>query len=211
VLNVSSRVVVIDYGMGNIWSVTSAIKFLGEDCLVTNDPHIIQKADKLILPGVGSFRRAMHTLEDKKLIDPLLEAVKVRKRNILGICLGFQMMATSGTEDGFSYGLGLIAGSVERFTQDELKGLKSPHIGFNQVVIPDGSGFFAGFMDQVADFYFVHSYRLLPHTLNGQIALCKHGINFVAAYRNENIFGTQFHPEKSQTQGLRLLRNFLAS
>ncbi len=207
-LRVSSKIVVVDYGMGNLWSVTSALRFLGANCITSGEPDGVQTADVLILPGVGSFRKAMHTLTDRRLIDPLREAVEIRQRKILGICLGFQLMADSGTEEGYTSGLGLIAGAVERFSPDEVQGRKIPHIGFNRVTIPGDTPAFSGFSDE-ACFYFVHSYRLLSGKLTGQIALCNHGINFVAAYQQDNIFGTQFHPEKSQTNGLRFLSNFL--
>ncbi|MAD58094.1 MAG: imidazole glycerol phosphate synthase subunit HisH [Porticoccus sp.] len=203
------KIIIVDYGMGNLWSVVNALKYLEADCVVSNRPDLIKNADTIILPGVGSFKNAIAALRQKSLIDPLREAVEVKKRKILGICLGFQLMTESSSEDGYTAGLNFINGNVKRFESDEMRGEKVPHIGFNRVNMPNNEGIFLNF-GKKADFYFVHSYRLIPHQLSGQIATCNHGIKFVAAYQNENIFGTQFHPEKSQTNGLILLRNFLA-
>lgn len=203
-----NRLVVVDYGAGNLWSVASAFEYLGASCTVSRDPLEIERADQLILPGVGSYKSAMTRLRDRNLDEPLKEAVLGRQRKILGICLGFQMLTKSSSEDGYTEGLGLIDGSVDRFTSDELHGGKIPHVGFNQIEIPPSSSFSAG-LERKPYFYFVHSYRLLSNGIRGQIALCNYGIDFVAAIERENIFGAQFHPEKSQTNGLIFLNNFL--
>ena len=202
------KVVVVDFGMGNLRSVISALDFLGADPCISSDPAEITKADAILLPGVGSFRLAMQALTEKNLDEAIKEAVQVRQRKILGICLGFQMLAKSGAEDGMTAGLGFIPTTVERFSVQELEGRKLPHIGFNQVRLPNSSSLFDGFK-ATDDFYFVHSYRLSAQSLPGQKAICNYGIDFLAAYEHENIFGAQFHPEKSQTNGLRLLANFL--
>lgn len=204
------HVVIVDYGMGNLWSVASALKFLDVECCITDDASEIQKADALILPGVGSYRLAMESLRKKNLASAITEAVYTKRRKILGICLGFQMLALSSTEDGESEGLGFIPAKVERFSPADLNGRKLPHIGFNKVQMPSAEGFFSGF-NSSADFYFVHSYRMLPDGLQGNKAICNYGLDFLAAYQSENIFGAQFHPEKSQTNGLALLQNFLAA
>ena len=204
------HVVIVDYGMGNLWSVASALKFLDVECCITDDASEIQKADALILPGVGSYRLAMESLRKKDLASAITEAVYTKRRKILGICLGFQMLALSSTEDGESEGLGFIPAKVERFSPADLNGRKLPHIGFNKVQMPSAEGFFSGF-NSSADFYFVHSYRMLPDGLQGNKAICNYGVDFLAAYQSENIFGAQFHPEKSQTNGLALLQNFLAA
>ena len=120
------------------------------------------------------------------------------------------MLALSSTEDGESEGLGFIPAKVERFSPADLSGRKLPHIGFNKVQMPSAEGFFSGF-NSSSDFYFVHSYRMLPDGLQGNKAICNYGVDFLAAYQTENIFGAQFHPEKSQTNGLALLQNFLAA
>lgn len=204
------HVVIVDYGMGNLWSVASALKFLDVECCITDDASEIQKADALILPGVGSYRLAMESLRKKDLASAITEAVYTKRRKILGICLGFQMLALSSTEDGESKGLGFIPAKVERFSPADLSGRKLPHIGFNKVQMPSAGGFFSGF-NSSADFYFVHSYRMLPDGLQGNKAICNYGVDFLSAYQSENIFGAQFHPEKSQTNGLALLQNFLAA
>ena len=202
------KIVVVDYGMGNLWSVISALDFLGADSIISSNPAEITKADAILLPGVGSFRLAMQTLANTNLNEAIKEAVQIKQRKILGICLGFQMLAESSTEDGMTAGLGFIPTPVESFSVQELERRKLPHIGFNRVRLPDSSHLFDGFKTE-EDFYFVHSYRLLAQALPGKKAICNYGTDFLAAYEHENVFGAQFHPEKSQTNGLRLLANFL--
>ena len=204
------RIVVVDYGMGNLWSVFSALDFLGATPIITANPEDIMKADAILLPGVGSFRLAMETLTNKNLDEAIKEAVQIKQRKILGICLGFQMLAESSTEDGMTAGLGFIPTPVESFSVQELEGRKLPHVGFNKVRLQNSSFLFDGFK-AAEDFYFVHSYRLLPQALPGKTAICNYGIDFLAAYEHENVFGAQFHPEKSQTNGLRFLANFLSA
>lgn len=204
----AERIVIVDYGMGNIWSVRSALCYLGVEPIVSGDPATVESADTLILPGVGSFRKAMDALKTSGLVDVMTDAVLGRRRKIMGICLGMQLFAQTGSEDGKCEGLGFFEGNVDRFSSEEVGALKVPHVGFNHVTPPKQSQLFRGFSSP-ADFYFVHSYRLLSGALPGQKALCRYGIDFLAAYEHENIFATQFHPEKSQTNGLNLLRNFL--
>jgi glutamine amidotransferase len=199
------EVAVVDYGMGNLWSVASALRYLGCDPVLVDDPARVRMAPVLVLPGVGSFRRAMRVLDSHGLSDALRDAVRQRGTKLLGICLGMQLLAERGSEDGISDGLGLVPGQVDRF---EVPGVKVPHIGFNSVRHAHGSRLFAG-IDDPADFYFVHSFRLCSRSGPGLYAAAMHGEEFVAAYEHGNVFGTQFHPEKSQTNGLRLLRNFL--
>jgi len=205
-----AQVVVVDYGMGNLWSIVSALDFLGADPIISSNPAEITKADAILLPGVGSFRLAMQTLVNKNLDEAIKEVVQIKQRKILGICLGFQMLAQSSTEDGMTAGLGFIPTPVESFSVQELERRKLPHIGFNRVRLPDSSHLFDGFKTE-EDFYFVHSYRLLAQALPGKKAICNYGTDFLAAYEHENVFGAQFHPEKSQTNGLRLLANFLSA
>lgn len=202
------RIVIVDYGMGNIWSVRSALGYLGAESIVSGDPAVVSSADALLLPGVGSFRKAMGSLKTQGLADALAEAVLGKQRKILGICLGMQLLAEKGTEDGVCSGLDFFSGVVDRFSSSDVGVLKVPHIGFNQVTPTKQSQLFKGIASP-ADFYFVHSYRLLPDNLPGEKAICHYGGGFLAAYEHENIFATQFHPEKSQTNGLKLLTNFL--
>jgi glutamine amidotransferase len=203
-----ASVTIIDYGMGNLWSVRSGLSYLGCKFDISQNPSEIEKADTLILPGVGSFHQAMQTLRKLRLDQAILQAVSVKKRKILGICLGMQLFTESSTEEIETAGLGLMPVCVERFDQLEKRGLKIPHVGFDDVVTNERSTLFSGIVSP-SDFYFVHSYRALPENLPGICATCQYGENFLAAYEHENVFATQFHPEKSQTNGLRLLKNFL--
>lgn len=204
----SRTVTIVDYGMGNIWSVQSALRYLGAAPVTTSKPEEVVDAEALVLPGVGSFRRAMESLRAKGLDQAILQAVKSRSCPLLGICLGMQLLGSWGTEDGKTPGLGLVDLRVERFTPGELAGLKVPHIGFSPVEPASGSLLFRN-LTEAPDFYFVHSYRMLSSGDSILVSKCRHGVDFVAAIEAGNIFGVQFHPEKSQTNGLHLLRNFL--
>jgi glutamine amidotransferase len=205
----SNKVItIIDYGMGNIWSVKNAFNCLNCKIQITDNPDQIIRADSLVLPGVGSYRNAMIQLKELNLNQAINEAVISKGINILGICLGMQLMGTSGTEDGKTDGLGLIENSVEIFNSIETQGNKIPHIGFNEVDIQPNFKLFKNFSEK-ADFYFVHSYRMLKENITANFATCTYGVNFLAAFGVNNIYGTQFHPEKSQSNGLRLLKNFI--
>jgi glutamine amidotransferase len=202
-------ITVIDYGAGNLWSVISALRYLGCDPKVSGDPDEIMKADSLLLPGVGSFRKAMIVLKEKELDKAIVEVVQIKGNKILGICLGMQLMGTNSSEDGDTVGLGLISRRVDKFTHQEIGSNKIPHIGFDLVHSQLDSSLFKG-LQQATDFYFAHSYRMLSAGLSGKVGTCNYGVEFLAAYEQDNIFATQFHPEKSQTNGLMLLKNFLA-
>jgi glutamine amidotransferase len=151
----------------------------------------------------------MMAIKNLGLDDAILEAVKIKERKILGICLGMQIMANSGVEGGSTEGLGLISATVERFNLPVDSSLKIPHIGFNGVCSGDKNLLFKR-LPPIADFYFVHSYRVLSPGLPGTHAICSYGEDFLAAFECDNIYATQFHPEKSQTNGLLLLENFLS-
>jgi glutamine amidotransferase len=202
-------VTVIDYGMGNICSVINALEYLGGSVVLTSDPGQIKSADHLILPGVGSFRKAMDTLRERRIDTAICSAAENGSR-ILGICLGMQLLGSHSTEDGDTIGLELIPNRVEQFSQAELKDNKMPHVGYNSVHISESEGLFREIPED-AFFYFNHSYRMLTGDLMGISATCTYGIEFLAAFETDNICGTQFHPEKSQSNGLRLLKNFLES
>lgn len=201
-------VTIIDYGMGNLWSISSALKYLDCNPIISNDPAEIQNADSLLLPGVGSFRTAMIALQENDLDKAIVEAVKIKGTKILGICLGMQLLGTESTEDGFTLGLGLIPGKIDKFNSQKIKEYKIPHIGFDLVHSQPDAQLFKG-LAQAADFYFVHSFRMLVDGLSGKLATCNYGEAFLASYEQDNIYATQFHPEKSQTNGLMLLKNFL--
>jgi glutamine amidotransferase len=206
----SNSVTIVDYGMGNMHSVIKAIEFLGYTAIVSNTPQEIISSNMLILPGVGSFGRAMHHLKIKGIDEALIEVVTEKRKKILGICLGMQLLFEFGEEDGGTAGLSLVAGTVGRFDDRSMKGLQIPHIGFNSVNSGDDSLLFKK-IPAMSDFYFVHSFRITSLPENGCISTAKYGDNFIAAYEHKNIFCTQFHPEKSQTNGLILLKNFLNS
>ena len=204
------NVTLIDYGMGNLCSVQNALEYVGASVEVTDDVKRVNSADTIVLPGVGSFRKAMLTLREKGLDTAIRTAVVEGGAKILGICLGMQLLGSRSTEHGETDGLGLIPNGVERFQCDPVKSIKIPHVGFNSVMLSEAVGLFEG-LPQHCDFYFVHSYRMLPELIgqHGRIGMCEYGESFMAAFEYGNICGTQFHPEKSQTNGLRLLKNFI--
>ena len=202
------KVSVIDYGMGNIWSVISALKYLGVETEFVSSPEKIEESKFLILPGVGSFSKGMRELKSRGIDQAIMAALQNNNAKILGICLGMQLMGSFGTEGGETLGLGLLPNRIERFTSQELGGNKAPHVGFNPVRFNEREGLFKE-LSLESDFYFAHSYRMLPEETVGRFATCFYGIDFLAAFEINNICGTQFHPEKSQTNGLILLRNFL--
>ncbi len=201
-------IVIIDYGMGNLFSIQSAIHYLGAKSTISSDPGVISNADKLILPGVGSFYKAMDNLKTDNLFEVIKQSVNKRKIPILGICLGMQLLGLSSTEDGWSDGFGLIDCPVDRFNDKTFIGLKIPHVGFDTVSVKRKSKLFAGLKSEV-DFYFTHSYRMAFKDQPYAVGTCLHGEPFIAAFEKEHVCGTQFHPEKSQTNGLVLLKNFI--
>ena len=197
--------------MGNLWSVASAIKFLGAYPVVSHDPIEIANSNCLVLPGVGSFRRAMETIKTNKYDQAIVEALTNSKTKLLGICLGMQLLGASSTEDGVTPGLGLVPNLVTRFSSNNDIKIKIPHIGFSEVKSPKNSSLFANIPDNSC-FYFVHSYFMEIANYDvtkNHVATATHGTDFVAAIESGRICGTQFHPEKSQKSGLELMRNFL--
>ena len=199
------KIVIVDYGMGNIKSITSTLKYLDIDNIIVSHQYSdIKFADKLILPGVGSFANAMTNIKELGLDKILSEVVVQDKKPILGICLGMQLLAMSSDEDGFTNGLGFIPAEVRKFFLD---GLKIPHVGFNQVSHSNNIKLYKG-LDDLTDFYFTHSYQMQSDENINQ-AICEYGNKFIASYEVENIAGVQFHPELSQTNGLKLLENFI--
>ena len=203
-----NEVVIIDYGMGNLWSVASAVKFLGFTPVVTSDISIVSSAESLILPGVGSFRRAMLEIKSASIDNAIFKSLENPKAKLLGICLGMQLLGVSSTEDGFTDGLGLVKNTVTKLAGSNEVSIKIPHVGFNRVQMPKESKLF----DQIsidASFYFVHSYVMQLLDDSNKYATTTYGQKFVAAIESGQVFGTQFHPEKSQKNGLKVLENFL--
>jgi len=195
-------IAIVDYGRGNLGSVEKAITRLGERALVTQDPREVERADALILPGDGAFHDAMRNLEVLTLTEPLKQSLRDGKP-FLGICLGYQLLFSESEEFGQGKGLDLIPGVVRRFP----RGLKVPHMGWNQVEHRGEMRILDG-IPSGAYFYFVHSYYPEPAEDGLSVATCSYGVTFPAAITKANLFGTQFHPEKSQTWGLKLLENF---
>ncbi len=207
-MNSNSEVVIIDYGMGNLWSVRSAFEHLNCTVNISSDPEEIQRSNRIILPGVGSYRVAMETLTRTGIAEAIVDAVKQRGVYIFGICLGMQLLGLSSPEDGETDGLALIDVRVDHFDKTFTQELKIPHVGFDTVKAGDGTTLFKN-MPSESDFYFVHEYRIRDTPCTGVASTCNYGETFLAAYEFENILATQFHPEKSQANGLLLLKNFL--
>ena len=204
-----STTVIVDYGFGNIGSVQGAVEHLGHGGIVSDDPEFIKNQNSLIFPGVGSFFSAMTALRSTGLDESLKSAVLHGGAKVLGICLGMQLLAEFGTEGGGVEGLGLAPGRVDRFAKGE-RDVKELHIGFSGVD-HQSPGQLLRDIPSGTDFYFVHEYRLVPEDFDSSwtLGLAEHSERFVALFERDNVFGVQFHPEKSQTNGLALLRNFL--
>lgn len=196
---------IVDYGMGNIQSVANAFVALGGAPSVVGKPEEIAECDQLVLPGVGAFASAMQVLDRRGLIEPLNQFVSTGKP-LLGICLGMQLVARSSQEDGEHQGLGWIDAHVVSLPAREL--LKIPHMGWNSVHARKSHPLLNEFEDG-SDVYFVHGYHAVCEDPDDVLLVCDYGIEFVAAYARGNVMGVQFHPEKSQTVGLRMLANFL--
>ncbi len=195
---------IVDYGMGNLRSVQKALEKLGYHAVITSDPHTVARADKLILPGVGAFRDAMNRLRQAGLVEPIREHIAADKP-FLGICLGLQLLFEKSYEDGEHSGLGILRGEVVRFA--DVPGLKVPHMGWNQVVHTGECPLFAG-VPSGSYVYFVHSYYAVPAEAEVVAARTEYGGWFTSAVWRGRLFATQFHPEKSQQVGLRMLANF---
>jgi glutamine amidotransferase len=200
-------IAIVDYGRGNLGSVEKAFGRLGMPARVTQDPRLVDEADAVVLPGDGAFHDAMENLDALGLLPALRRALD-GQRPFLGICLGYQLLFSSSEEFGEGRGLDVIPGAVRRFPA----GLKVPHMGWNQVHSDVGLQLFAG-IPPGAHFYFVHSYYPVPARASSDMhmAWCEYGVRFAAAVERGRIFATQFHPEKSQRWGLRLLENFAAA
>jgi len=199
-------ILIIDYGLGNLHSVAGAVKKLGHEPVISNDERELRRADKLILPGVGAFGDGMKNIKNLGLDKILRELVLDEKKPILGICLGSQLMANESFEFGHHEGLGWIDASVKKLEVE--KGLRVPHVGWNHLCWRQDNLLFDD-IPPTALFYFVHSFHVQCRDEQAVIAKCNYGNDFAAAINKDNIFATQFHPEKSQQFGLKLLENFL--
>jgi len=200
-------ITIIDYGIGNVGSIVSMFQSIDVSAIVTSSPEVILKADKLILPGVGSFDNGMRNLRRLGLIDALEQKVLKERTNILGICLGAQLM-TQFSEEGKESGLGWIkAHTVRFFSRKGMAGYRVPHMGWSDVVPKKESQLFHR-VPKEARFYFAHSYHFVCENSEYVLAETKYGYTFTSAFEVGNFFGVQFHPEKSHRYGMTLLRSF---
>ena len=202
------NVAIIDYDMGNIDSVVRAVEECGGNALIASQPDDFERVNYIILPGVGSFTDGMKNIFEKRLDKTLYEQVIKKGVPFLGICLGMQLLADKGWEGGETQGLGWIRGEVKRLKPFDPKE-RIPHIGWDDVVIKNPSILFKDF-HAIKDFYFVHSFHLICTNQEDILATTPYCSNFISAIGRNNIFGVQFHPEKSQKAGFQLLRNFLS-
>ncbi|MCD7824438.1 MAG: imidazole glycerol phosphate synthase subunit HisH [Clostridiaceae bacterium] len=197
-------ITVVDYDAGNLKSVVKALQSLGEECVVTREAEKIQNADKVILPGVGSFGDAMEKLEQYQLVRVIQDVIE-KKTPFLGICLGLQLLFESSEESPGVKGLGILPGKVVRFPEKE--GFKIPHMGWNDITIRDGAKLFQG-VPQNTYVYFVHSYYLQAERKEDVAAVTDYITQVHASVEHDNVFACQFHPEKSGDAGLKILKNF---
>ena len=199
-------IVIIDYGMGNLRSVQKAIEAVGHPAEISQDPEVVRKASKVILPGVGAFADAIALLKQTGLADAFREAVQAGKP-CLGVCLGLQLLFTVSEEDGEQQGLGLMAGRVVRFKPSP--GLKIPHMGWNTLSVRKPAPLLKG-LGPDPSVYFVHSYHAVPDDVEVIAAEADHPTPFTAMVWKDNLMACQFHPEKSQGVGLAMYANFAA-
>lgn len=200
-------IAVIDYGIGNVNSIVNMLKKIGVEAILAKQPEDILKADKLILPGVGSFDTGMQKLKDSGLMDNLVEHAISKGKPLLGICLGMQMLGRC-SEEGSEEGLGFIPFETKRFRLEEKKYLKVPHMGWNIVSIELKDDFIVQNLEEIQRYYFVHSYHAVCDDDRYVLMKCNYGYPFAAAVKHNNIYGFQFHPEKSHKFGMALLENF---
>ena len=205
-------IVIVDYGSGNLHSVEKSFRRMADsvgagDLCLTGSAEEVAGADKVILPGVGAFAACKEGLADRGLSEAVAHATVNRGVPFLGICVGMQLLATTGLEHGESSGFGWIPGCVEKILPDDAR-LKIPHMGWNEIDFNQEHPLFAG-LKPSANLYFVHSYKFVPEDPAHAIARTDYGGSIAAAVGRDNILGVQFHPEKSQTAGLRIISNFL--
>ena len=196
-------VVIIDYGMGNLASVKKAFDALNIENKITSNLQEIKHSSSIVLPGVGSFSQGMKNLKENNLVDTLTEEVMVKKKPFLGICLGMQLIFDKGNEPEPSIGLGWISGEVKKINFPE--NIKLPHLGWNVIKKSNKKEYKE---ELINNFYFIHSYHVIPENSNDIHNYVYYGTDLVASIKRDNIFATQFHPEKSQEAGLLLLKNY---
>lgn len=200
------EVAIIDYGMGNLFSVQRVFEKCGSDAIIIDNPLELRNAERIVLPGVGAFPDAMNNLKNGGWIEELNKVVLEKKIPILGICLGMQLLADRSYEISECEGLGYIAGQVIKLESHNEE--RIPHVGWNDVFVKNNSELFDGIQDQT-NYYFVHSYHFKAKNIEDVATITPYCGEFVSAVHKDNIMGTQFHPEKSQKAGLKLINNFL--
>jgi imidazole glycerol-phosphate synthase subunit HisH len=202
-------IAVIDYGMGNLRSVQKALEEVGAKARVTSDPADLKRCSKVVFPGVGAFGDAMKELRRRRLVDPIKDAIACGKP-FLGLCLGLQLLFEKSEEAPGVKGLSVLKGEVKRFHFPK-KGLKVPHMGWNSIT-KEANGPGAKILKGISDgsyVYFVHSYYVKPKDRKSVLTMTDYGADFVSGICKDNIYGLQFHPEKSQELGLKILKNFV--
>jgi len=200
---------IVNYELGNVKSIANAFNLLGEDTEITDDPKKLSESEAIILPGVGSFSKGMDNLKEKGLLDVLKNEVFEKGKPYLGICLGLEFLAEKSLEGGISDGLGWIKGTIEKIEPKDLN-LKVPHMGWDDSKILSKGGLYQGIEEP--SFYFLHSYyfKVDKSEKNVITSICDYGgIPITASIQKDNIYAVQFHPEKSQSEGIKLLKNFL--
>lgn len=202
-------IAIIDYGAGNLRSVVNAFEAIGYSPTVTNNPADLKESSAIVLPGVGAFGDGMNIIHEMNLVEALNEQVLAKQKPFLGICLGMEFLACESHELGNHAGLGWVDGIVERIAPNDEATYRIPHIGWNNLDIVRSSTLFEGLEDPPA-FYFLHSYQLVVADSCAEVikSTCWHGTTITASIERDNIFAVQFHPEKSQRAGLKLLENF---
>lgn len=201
-------IAVVDYGMGNLRSLSNALESVGAEVVLASSSDELRRSDRIVLPGVGAFGDAARALRERGLADALAAEVVLGRKPLLGICLGMQLLARTSSEHGTHEGLGWIDADVVRLPL--LPGIKVPHVGWNCVRFEPGDWLFRGIRPGESNFYFVHSFHVSCRSPADVVGTSEHGIPFAAAVRSGNVVATQFHPEKSQDNGIRLLSNWLA-
>lgn len=201
------KVAIINYKMGNTRSISNAIEYLGYSVNIIDNPLELKMFNSYILPGVGAYGEAMNNLKSQGWVEAMYEEIIIKRKPLLGICLGMQLLSSVGTESGNHKGLDWIKG-ITKSLDSQNQNLRIPHIGWNDVEFNSMNGLYKG-LNTTKTFYFVHSYYFQPYNKQAISGMCNYGINFPASIEYNNIFGTQYHPEKSHKVGLAVLLNFL--
>lgn len=201
-------IAIVDYGMGNVRSLQNAFEYLGADVIITSDVDELEASERLVLPGVGAFGDAMEAILQRGLQDTLTRQAIELKKPVLGICLGMQLFARSSCEHGQHTGLGWLDADIRRL--EVQRPLKVPHVGWNDLHFPPDDWLFKGLRPGHANFHFVHSYHMVCYDAGNLVATVDYGGPVTAVVRAGNLVATQFHPEKSQDNGLKMLENWVA-